>query len=94
MNNYIILSKDGREIHTNILLHPGDILKKELPARGLKKRSFAQELGINSSELSDLLSRKRHVDAALAIKLEESLGIDAGFWMRVQNAYDVESARV
>ena len=93
MNNYVILSKDGREIHTNILLHPGDILKKELTARGLKKSFFAKKLGIETSQLSDLLSRKRHVDPAFALKLEALLGIEAGFWMRVQNAYDLESAQ-
>ncbi len=93
MVNSIVLSKDGREIHIDTLLHPGDLIKKELSARGLKKKFFAEQLGIHSSQLSDLLSRKRHVNASLALKLEELLDIDADFWMRVQSAYDLESAR-
>jgi antitoxin HigA-1 len=93
MENYVILSKDGREIKTDILLHPGDVLKKELAARGLKKNFFAEKLGIHASQLSDLLNRKRHVNAALALKLEELLDIDANFWMRVQSEYDLDTAR-
>ena len=93
MVNSIIQSKDGREIHIDTLLHPGDLIKKELAARGLKKNFFAEKLGIHASQLSDLLSRKRHVNASLALKLEELLDIDADFWMRVQSAYDLESAR-
>lgn len=93
MVNSVVLSKDGREIHIDTLLHPGNILKKELAARGLKKNFFAEKLGMHASQLSDLLSGKRHVNAPLAIKLEELLDIDAAFWMRVQSAYDLESAR-
>ena len=93
MLNSVILSKDGREIHIDTLLHPGDLIKKELAARGLKKSFFAEKLGMHASQLSDLLSRKRHVNAPLALKLEELLDIDAAFWMRVQSAYDLESAR-
>lgn len=94
MKNYVVLSKDGRELHTDVLLHPGDLLKKELAARGLKKIFFAEQLDIHASQLSDLLSRKRHVNAPLALKLEALLGIEADFWMRVQSAYDLEIARV
>jgi antitoxin HigA-1 len=94
MKNYVILSRDGQEIKTGILLHPGDILKEELAERGLKKNFFAEKLGIHASQLSDLLSRKKNVTVALALKLEEVLGIEADFWMRVQTAYDLEIARV
>ena len=31
MTNSVILSKDDREIHIDTLLHPGDLIKKELP---------------------------------------------------------------
>jgi antitoxin HigA-1 len=94
MKNYVVLSKDGRELQTDVFLHPGDVLKKELAARGLKKNFFATQLAIHASQLSDLLSGKRHVNASLALKLEELLGIEADFWMRVQSAYDLEMARL
>ena len=93
MKNNVVLSKDGRELKTDILLHPGNVLKKELATRGLKKNFFAEKLGMHASQLSDLLNGKRHVNATLAIKLEDLLGIEAVFWMSVQSAYDLEMAR-
>ncbi|MEP6512355.1 MAG: HigA family addiction module antitoxin [Parafilimonas sp.] len=43
--------------------------------------------------LSDLIKGKRNISAKLALKLEERLGIDAGFWMRLQGAYDLAIAK-
>ena len=94
MKNYVVLSKDGRELQTDILVHPGDLLKKELVARGLKKKDFAEQLDIHASQLSDLLNGKRHVNAMLAIKLERLLGIKSDFWLRLQNSYDLDVARM
>ena len=94
MKNYVVLSKDGRELQTDILVHPGDLLKKELVARGLKKKDFAEQLDIHASQLSDLLNGKRHVNAMLALKLERLLGIKSDFWLRLQNSYDLDMARM
>ena len=94
MKKYVVLSKDGRELQTDILVHPGDLLKKELVARGLKKKDFAEQLDIHASQLSDLLNGKRHVNAMLAIKLERLLGIKSDFWLRLQNSYDLDVARM
>ena len=94
MKNYVVLSKDGRELQTDILVHPGIRLKKELVARSLKKKDFAEQLGIHASQLSDLLNGKRHFNAMLALKLERLLGIESDFWLRLQNSYDLNVARM
>ena len=94
MKKYLVLSKDGRELETDISVHPGNLLKKELVARGLKKKDFAEQLDIHASQLSDLLNGKRHVNAMLALKLERLLGIKSDFWLRLQNSYDLDMARM
>ena len=38
---------------------------------------------------SQMLHGKRHVTAAIALKLEKLLGIPAEYWMRVQVYYDL-----
>lgn len=93
MKNYKVLSSNNQEITTDEMLHPGDVLEMELAARGIKKNFAAQQLGVSPSHLSDLLKQKRHVSAVLAIKLEQFLGIDAAFWMRVQAGYELAIAR-
>src|ERR1700743_3024821 len=88
-NNYKILNSRGKEIQTDISLHPGDILQDELEARDIKKSSFAQQLGMKPGHFSELLHGKRHISAATALKLEKLLDISAEYWMRVQVYYDL-----
>jgi antitoxin HigA-1 len=89
VNNYKILNTRGKEIQTDVSLHPGEILQDELEARDIKKSFFAEQLGMKPGHLSELLRGRRHVSAATAIKLEKLLGIPADYWLRVQVYYDL-----
>lgn len=89
MANYKILNARGKEIQTDITLHPGEILQDELEARDIKKSFFAEQLGVKPGHLSELLYGRRHVSAATALKLEKLLGIPAEYWLRVQIYYDL-----
>ena len=93
MKNYQVLNAKGREIHTGLALHPGDILMDELEARGIRKSFFASRLEMKASHFSELLHGKRHVSAATALKLEKLLNIPAEYWMRVQVYYDLFQER-
>lgn len=42
MNNYKVLNARGKEVHTDIALHPGDVLMDELEARTIKKKRCLQ----------------------------------------------------
>lgn len=83
----------GKEITTDISLHPGEVLAMELEARGIGKSVFAAQLGLRPSHLSELLHGKRNIGAAIALKLEKLLRISAEFWMRVQVYYDLFNER-
>jgi len=88
-SNYKVLNSRGKEIQSDISLHPGEVLQDELEARDIKKSSFAQQLGMKPGHFSELLHGKRHISAATALKLEKFLGISAEYWMRVQVYYDL-----
>jgi len=77
------LSKSGKSIFSDEMLHPGEILKMDIEARSYKKAAFAELLQIKPSQLSELLHGKRHISAAMALKLETILGISADYLMRV-----------
>ncbi|MBX9784155.1 MAG: HigA family addiction module antidote protein [Chitinophagaceae bacterium] len=89
MSNYKVINSKGKEIFTDVTLHPGEILLDELEAREIKKSDFAAQLGMKPGHFSDLLYGRRHVSAATAIKLEKLLGISAEYWMRVQVYHDL-----
>lgn len=73
--------------------HPGVVLGQQLQQRGIKPSAFALELGTYPSIISDLIKGKRNVSAAMAIKLEETLGIPAQDWMRMQADYELAVER-
>lgn len=89
MNNYKVVNSRGKEIQPDIVLHPGEVLADELEARSIKKTQFAAELGVKLSHFSELLHGKRHVSAAMALRLEKLLDIPAEYWMRVQVYHDL-----
>jgi antitoxin HigA-1 len=89
MNNYQVVNSRGKEIQTDVSIHPGEILQDELEARSIRKSLFADQLGMGANHLSELLHGKRHVSAATALKLEVLLGIPAEYWMRVQVYHDL-----
>lgn len=92
-SNFKIIGKGGTELHSDVSLHPGEVIEMELAARSIKKIDFASRLGIKPGHLSELLKGKRHLSALMALKLEKLLGIDAEFWLRVQSGYDLERVR-
>jgi addiction module HigA family antidote len=89
MPDYKVLNAKGKEIFTDVLLHPGEVLGMELEARGMKKNVFAAQIGLKPSHFSELLHGRRHVSAAIALKLERLLDISAEYWMRVQVYHDL-----
>jgi len=89
MSDYKVLNNKGKEISTDVSLHPGEVLMMEIDARNIKKSVFAAQFGMGASHFSELLHGKRHLSAANALKLEKLLGISAEYWMRVQIYYDL-----
>ena len=89
MSTYKAVNSRGKEVFTDILLHPGEILEMEIEARGLKKADVAFEIGMKPSHFNDLLHGRRHVSAAVALRLEHLFDISAEYWMRVQVYYDL-----
>jgi addiction module HigA family antidote len=93
MSTYKVLNRKGEQIETDVTLHPGEVLKNELEARGIQQKDFAKKLGIQPPHLNDLLKGKRQMSARLAVKIEKELDIDAAFWLRVQSDYYITMIR-
>ncbi len=89
MKPYKVQNTKGKEIYTDIALHPGDVLMDELEARNIRKTVFAEKLDMKPSHFSELLHGKRNLSAATALKLENLLGISAEYWLRVQVYHDL-----
>lgn len=77
--------------HPNIPpMHPGEMLREDvLPALALPVAEVARNLGVTRQTLHRLLAEKTAVTPEMALRLGKFLGNGAGFWLRLQAAYDL-----
>ena len=73
--------------------HPALLLAEEIAARDVSKVGLAKALGVARRTLYDLLEGKTGVSAEMAVRLEAVLGPSAEFWLKMQAAHDLWSAR-
>jgi addiction module HigA family antidote len=77
---------------TNV--HPGDILREDfLIGTDLAVEDVAQQTGIARSRLMTLVEGRMAVDADTDLRLARYFGMSEGFFLRLQNSFDLEEAR-
>lgn len=69
-------------------VHPTELIKDELKARGMKSKELAERLGMKAPNLSRFFRAKERINSTMALKLEEALGIPADYWINLQVSYD------
>ncbi|RZK76826.1 MAG: addiction module antidote protein, HigA family [Pedobacter sp.] len=93
MGAYQVIGRDGRTLKPAFVTRPGEVLEMELEAREMKKSAFAMSIQMYPAHLSDILKGRRGISAAIALKLEKALDIEAAFWLRMQSEYDLAIER-
>lgn len=81
------------ELRPSEPIHPGEMLKDELQARGLSQKKFAALIGMPCSVLSEVVNGRRPITTEYALKIEAATGIPAYLWVNMQAAYDMQTAR-
>ena len=75
---------------TEMILHPGEILWEEYMAPlDLTKYRLAQETGLSESHIGELVSGKRNITAATALRLAAYFGNSPEFRLNLQSHYDL-----
>lgn len=75
------------------LIHPGEMIKDEIMARGLTQKELAQQMGVSYTVFNEILNGKRPVTTEYALLLEAALGTDANIWIGLQTAYNMQRAK-
>lgn len=76
-------------------IHPGVTLYEDVMQElDLSANQVAQILGVPANRISEIVRGRRAVTADTALRLAEWLGTSAEFWMRLQEKYDLEVARM
>lgn len=74
-------------------IHPGIILERELKKRALQKRPFALSIGEHPQTLNAITKGKRKLNTALALKIEERLGLEEGTLGILQTYFDINEEK-
>lgn len=75
-------------------VHPGEILREEfLIGSEIPVGEVAQGAGIAAGQLKRILAEAAPVDADIDIRLARYFGMSEGFFLGLQNDYDLEEVR-
>lgn len=74
-------------------VHPGEIVKDELEARGISQRKFASVIDCSYSVFNEILNCKRPMTTDYALRIEAALGIKAYMLVNMQSEYNMQAAR-
>lgn len=83
----------GNELSILKGLHPGVVLERELQKRKLSKGRFAMSIDEYPQTLSAILKGKRSMNTSLALKIEEALNKEEGYFMTLQVFYDIKELK-
>jgi len=73
---------------------PGELLNDEfLLPLGITKYRLAKEIGVPAQRIGEIVAGRRSITADTDLRLCRYFGLSTGYWLRVQNRYDIEIAR-
>jgi addiction module HigA family antidote len=73
-------------------IHPGQILKEELEARGLSATAFGLKLRVAPQRIQEIVGGRRAITPETALRIGRALGTGARLWLTMQQAYDLSQA--
>ncbi len=74
-------------------MHPGEMLRKEfLTPMGLTPYKVARACGVPRTRIERIVREELGVTADTALGLAKFFGTSVGFWMNLQNRYDIRMA--
>ena len=74
---------------------PGELLNEEfLQPLGITKYRIAKEIGVPAQRIGEIVAGKRAITADTDLRLCKYFRLSSGYWLRVQNKFDTEMARV
>ncbi len=74
--------------------HPGEILREEfLEPLGLSQNALAQAIDVPANRINEIIRGRRGITADTDLRLARFFGVSEGYWLHLQNAYDMMETR-
>ena len=74
-------------------VHPGWVLEKKLKEKKWSKGRFALSIDEYPQTITAITKGKRSMNTALALKAEQALGLEEGYFMILQIFYDIKEEK-
>jgi addiction module HigA family antidote len=74
-------------------IHPGEFLAEILVELGVSQAAFARAIGVAAMQVSHVIGGSRPVTAELALLFGKGLDQSPEYWLNLQSAYDLATAR-
>jgi len=85
--------KMANNMTSSLLIHPGEMIKDEIIARGMTQKGLARQMGVSYTVFNEIINGKRPVTTEYALLLEAALGTDASIWIGLQAEYNMQKAK-
>jgi len=89
----IMEKKIANNMTSSMLIHPGEMIKGEIIARGITQKELAKQMGVSYTVFNEILNGKRPVTTEYALLLEAALGTNASIWIGLQADYNMQKAK-
>lgn len=74
-------------------IHPGEFLAETLEELGLSQAAFARIVGVSPMRISHVIKGARPVTAELALRFGRAFDQSPQYWLNLQAAYDLNTAK-
>ncbi|RJX36455.1 MAG: addiction module antidote protein, HigA family [Desulfarculus sp.] len=75
-------------------IHPGEVLFEEfMKPLGLSQNQVGRDLGVPPRRINEIIHGKRSITADTALRLARHFDTTEGFWLNLQQDYDLQTAR-
>ena len=89
----IMENRIANNMTSSMLIHPGEMIKDEIIARGMTQKELAKQMGVSYTVFNEILNGKRPVTTEYALLLEAALGTKASIWIGLQADYNMQKAK-
>ena len=83
----------AQQINPYIPVHPGELIKDEIEARGISQKKLSEIIGIPYTMLNEILNSKRNITAETALLFEAALNVSAELLVNMQSSYSLQVAK-
>ena len=83
----------ANDLNSSELIHPGEMIKDEIRARGITQKELSRQMGVSYSVFNEILNGKRPVTIEYALLLEAVLGTSASIWLGLQTDYNMQKIK-